>query len=484
MMNKGILSKNLNTNTKYQYVYEGIVKKTNDSTLQGRLKVWIPEISAEESDESGWIVANYASPFAGSTSLQDNGNSLEDSDATQTSYGMWAIPPDVGNIVLVFFANGRADKCYWFSCVFQQYMNNSVPSVSASKSNYKNKSLDLPVSEYNKKDKSPNLNKTMRPVHKEKYKVTSTQGLIKDKIRGLSFSSARRESPSGVFGFSTPGPLHSKFKNKRLGGHSLYFDDNIDNEHITLESRRGNKIKLDDTNGQIYIINRDGTAWIELDEDGNIMIFGKGKGSIRTLDDFNIRSDKSINIEAGENLSIKTGAINENGSIDINTYNLSTVASNNINLESNNQNITVHNSYKLISTNYEIKSDAYKIDTVTYSFKSSNYNFDGSKLSVNGNIHATSDISTSLTSLNSHEHMYNPGPGSPTYTSNKNGSAGSASNGSSVGNPEIPTTKELITKIDILEGFKDADKLDRETRQVQTIVSTLPTYEPCPEHKK
>jgi hypothetical protein len=481
MTNKGILSKNLNTNTKYSFVYEGIVKKTNDSTYQGRLKVWIPELSAEESDESGWIVANYASPFAGSTSLYDNGNNLEDSDSTQSSYGLWAVPPDVGNIVLVFFANGRSDKCYWFSCVFQQYMNNSVPSISASKNNFKNKNLDLPVSEYNKKNKSPNLNKTIRPVHKEKYNVISSQGLIKDKIRGVSFSSARRESPSNVFGFSTPGPLHSKYKNKRLGGHSLYFDDNQNNEHMTLETRLGNKIKLDDTNGQIYIINRDGTAWIELDKDGNIFLFGAGKGNIRVLDDFNIRSDKNINFEAGNNISIKAGAENASGSIDIKSNNIDIKCDSEYNLHSNSTNILSDSDIKISSQNLDIKMNSYILSSVNYTIKSSNFNFDGSNLSVTGNAFA-SDFKTSLTSLNSHEHLYNPGPGSPTYTASKNGAPGAPYSGTDASEAKEATVKSAISKVDILKEFTNNDKIDRKTRIIETILETLSTYEPCPDH--
>ena len=39
------------------------------------------------------------------------------------------------------------------------------------------------------------------------------QGLVQDNVRGTTSSSARRESPSAVFGISTPGRVRYRFTN-------------------------------------------------------------------------------------------------------------------------------------------------------------------------------------------------------------------------------------------------------------------------------
>lgn len=441
-LNKAISVKDLNIDSRYGLVYEAIVKDVKDVTMHGRLRVWIPEISGSEDDESGWIPAHYSSPFAGSTNVNDNKNAIENSDVTQSSYGFWAVPPDVGNVVLVLFASGRMDRCYWFSCVYQQYMNHSVPGVAASANNYKDSGKELPVSEYNKHDKAPNIKNPKRPAHKDKIKEIGKQGLLLDKIRGINKSSARRETPSMVFGMSTPGPLSST-KGKRTGGHSIIFDDNIDNEHMTLETRQGSKIKLDDTNGLIYIINKDGTGWVEIDADGKIMVFGASDFAVRAKGNIDLYSDKNVNIEAKESINVKSG-----NSIGIETIALSE------------------------------KSATHRIEASTVSIKSDNINVtDAGKLSSSGEHYAV-DFKTAEYSLNGHEHMYNPGPNPPTPTASKLPGPGTSTPGPAA------TVKSVAPKTDIAEGFSDSNWYNRESSEIDTIVSILPTYEPCPDHTK
>lgn len=410
-LNRAISIKDLNIDPRYGLIYEAIVKDVKDVTMHGRLRVWIPEISGAENDEAGWIYAYYSSPFAGSTNVSDNKNALENSDVTQSSYGLWAVPPDIGNMVLVVFASGRMDRCYWFSCVYQQYMNYSVPGISASSNNYKDSSKELPVSEYNKHDKSPNIKNPRRPAHKEKIKEIGKQGLLLDKIRGVSRSSARRETPSMVFGLSTPGPL-SNTKGKRTGGHSIIMDDNKDNEHVTIETRQGSKIKLDDTNGLVYIINRDGTGWVEIDSDGKIMVFGASDFSVRAKGSINFYADKDINIEAKGDINFKSTNLHAESSENITSLSDKFVAN--------------------VSTAFDINSN----NTI--------------------DVRASSEISMDGSVFNAQSGMSNP-----------------------------DTVDELGTnsKVDILEEFSDANYYNRETEDIDTIVTTFPTFEPCKDHK-
>jgi hypothetical protein len=164
------------------------------------------------------------------------------------------------------------------------------------------------------------------------------QGLAFDFIRGSTSASSVRENPSQVFGISTPGRLTSfanvtlsqnilsqltSFINSgqtsspeletalnctyRTGGHQFVMDDGSitgQDQGIRIRTTGGNEILLDDTNGQIYIINGLGTAWVELSPSGFIDIFSAKDFSIRSQGSINLHGDKNININAGQNLQI------------------------------------------------------------------------------------------------------------------------------------------------------------------------------------
>lgn len=284
----------------------GFVKKVDDSKRMGRLWVWIPEFSSKEDDPLGWILCNYCSPFAGSTSREDtDSGSLEAFESTQQSYGFWAIPPDIGNEVIIIFPNGHLKNAQWIGASYKEYGNKMVPGVPADTDNLTDKGKALPVAEYNKHQQniSDPIN-LARPEHTTRLNGIANQGLINDPVRGTTTSSAQRESPSQVFGMLTPGPRDPTSK-KRTGGSSFVMDDQLGSEHITLMTKSGGKIIIDETHELIYIINKPGTAWVQLDKDGNVDIFGAKNISMRAQGDMNIRADGDINIEAGKNVNVK-----------------------------------------------------------------------------------------------------------------------------------------------------------------------------------
>jgi GH24 family phage-related lysozyme (muramidase) len=292
-------------------VFVGFVKEVQDVQRNGRLKVWIPELGATPDNPDGWVIVNYCSPFAGATN-SDNASKtdIQSSEGTQTSYGMWMIPPDINNQVLVMFANGDPARGFWIGCLYNQYMNNMVPAIASSASNYQHPGKVIPVSEYNKWDLQTTIpDRAIKPYEKTKFQGIGNQGLITDRSRGITTSSARREAPSTVFGILTPGPPInpdvSQDRVRRKGGSSFVMDDESGSEYIQLTTKSGAQIKLDETNGFIYMINRDGTAWVQMDKDGNIDIFGARDISMRAQRDFNIRADRNVNIEAGQNIYVK-----------------------------------------------------------------------------------------------------------------------------------------------------------------------------------
>jgi hypothetical protein len=304
--------------------YIGYVKDTSDAKLAGRIRVWIPEFNSEEEDPGGWIVCGYLSPFGGATTKTKNSRSIVDTmQDTQTAYGFWAVPPDLNNEVLVMFPGGDINRAIWIGVLFKEYMLHEVPGIAASDKNKQNAGAvtnpgkSLPVSEYNKwdstKDVIANPRKPRRPWHETRTRGIGEQGLIEDPIRGLTTSSAMRETPSHVVGLSTPGPVDPRNNNEvqgpaRLGGNTFVMDDgdvNGKDEYIGFKTRTGASIRIDETNGLIYAINKKGTSWIQMDEDGNIDIFGAKSISMRTEQDFNLRADGDVNIEAGKNINMK-----------------------------------------------------------------------------------------------------------------------------------------------------------------------------------
>lgn len=292
-------------------VYMGFVKGTRDVQKNGRIQVWIPELGSAPDNPDGWIIANYCSPFAGATNVETiSTTNVQSFEGTQTSYGMWMVPPDINNQVLIMFINGDPSRAIWIGCLFNQYINNGTPGAASSDNNYQYNSKNIPVAEYNKWDqKVTSPDTATKPYDATKFKGIGNQGLINDTVRGVTDASARRESPSTVFGIKTPGPVIDSTATpsniRRKGGSSFVMDDGIGTECVQLTTKSGAQIKIDETNGFVYLINRDGTAWVQMDQYGNIDIFGAKDISMRAQRDLNIRADRNVNIEAGQNIFMK-----------------------------------------------------------------------------------------------------------------------------------------------------------------------------------
>lgn len=304
-----------------------------DPSYMGCLEValikGIPSITANESET---YVVRYLSPFSGTTSKRFEGTNSSDFNSVQKSYGFWMVPPDVGTTVMVIFIDGDPNQGFWMGCVNDLHQNHMVPGIAASKytaitdeQRRKYGTDYLPVGEFlkaTKKVEDPNVEKYPKPVHPFADRLLQ-QGLLLDKVRGVTSSSARREVPSAVFGISTPGPLDERQGSKkgtigysqkiqvpvsRLGGSTFVMDDgdvNGQNELVRIRTRTGHQILLHNSQDLIYIANSKGTAWIEMTSNGKIDIYARDSVSIHTETDFNFRADRDINIEAGRNINVK-----------------------------------------------------------------------------------------------------------------------------------------------------------------------------------
>ena len=320
--------------------YVAVVTNNLDPTYMGGVEAVLEKgITAFKDLKNTTVVLNYLNPFYGVTNPLHQGKDKTSFEDVQKSYGMWMVPPDIGARILCIFVEGDSNQGYWIGCVQDRWQNHMTPGIAAStevawRGGQKDKyDVDLvPVGEFlinteNREESTEqNLqkyNKEPKPVHPFADKLLK-QGLLADKIRGVTSSGARREVPSQCFGISTPGPLSLSSTKKpvgykdnkvsipvsRDGGHTFVMDDGDlqgNNQLIRLRSISGHQILLHDTNNLIYIGNADGTAWIEMTANGKIDIYAKDSVSIHTENDFNFRADRDINLEAVRNVNIKAG---------------------------------------------------------------------------------------------------------------------------------------------------------------------------------
>lgn len=322
--------------------YIGTVKVTNDPLRMGRLGVNIPALSQTTNPTSNQIIwCQYLSPFYGAKSI----NAVSSSDpfsykTTQHSYGMWAVPPDVDTDVLVIFAKGEQSNAsaFWIGCVQKPLVNQQVPANgSSSRTEYsgstnRERAISrqesygtdfLPAGEKNQKryqdgETLSNLAEWRYPINDRLADQLNAQGLVQDDIRGTTSSSARRESPSRVFGLNTPGRIRSdsrelnigldntKVKTDRDPGHTFVMDDgdlNGNNQLTRLRTASGHQLLMHDTEGVVYLANGSGKAFIEMAGDGTISVYSANGIDFRSGTDFNLHSDTNINFHAKGNIN-------------------------------------------------------------------------------------------------------------------------------------------------------------------------------------
>jgi hypothetical protein len=330
----------------------GIVMDNLSPARDGRLRIWIPEFGGDQKNQLFWRTVNYASPFLGST-YQPSSSQNNNFEQVQHTYGMWMVTPDIGSQVLCTFVNGDPEKGFWFACIPANLSNWMLPAVGASSSNVDTSTVSadlkpsilpetnvppqvLPVAEFNENIES-NVNGTFynnkKPVHEFQANILFKQGLDRDGTRGAISSSAQRETPSHVFGISTPGralkkdpaddpdyatkvaagdvPIDQYSVPTRKGGHSFVMDDGDitgKDQLVRLRTSMGHQILMNDEQKVIYIAHMDGTSWAEIDETG-IKMYTAGDYSVRAEGTMNFHADKDINMQSGGNFNVVSATV-------------------------------------------------------------------------------------------------------------------------------------------------------------------------------
>ena len=268
---------------------------------------YLGETSSAESRKEYFRVRR-ASPYGGSYQF---------ANATNT-YGFVSHPPAPGCQVLVAFAN-NSDTGIMLGVLPDTTRNASKPTNPGafvdSEKDAVGPSLDPSVQKTTDNNKKPRA--TPETIQNEsteyKDKVSDTevtkQGIGIDSIRGLSSSSERRESPTNVFGFNTP------------GGHQFVMDDGTlpnsdtcltpDKERkgglsnlFRMRSAGGAQILMHDGTGIVYIMNQNGSSWIQLGSDGKIDIYSEGDISVHTENDYNLQVGGDFVVDA-DTISMK-----------------------------------------------------------------------------------------------------------------------------------------------------------------------------------
>lgn len=332
----------------YEHPIIGIVKHNVDTLRSGTIKVYLKRLNApDEDDPDNWTTVHYSSPFFGYTPNTGSPESDGTYKGNRNSYGFWATPPDVGTEVICIFINGDPSLGYYVGSIPPATLTHMVPAIGAGKYIIPNKgeaesyggASVLPITEFNdannKQDNSPTPNSEPRPIHSYQAGVMNKQGLIRDPDRGPISSSSTRESPSRVFGMSTPGrPIYkggydgrgqpsikeainnSNIPDEnlqvvgRLGGHSLVMDDgdlNGNDQLMRLRTSQGHMILMNDAAQTLFIIHANGQSYIELGKEGTIDMYATNSVNIRTQGDLNLHADHDVNINAGNqfNMSAK-----------------------------------------------------------------------------------------------------------------------------------------------------------------------------------
>ena len=309
--------------------YEAEIIGHVEGSRMGQLLVRIPDWGGATTDvadgDPNAIPASYASPFYGTTYKTDSGNSPDTPYTSGQSYGMWMVPPDIGCKVLVTFVAGDISRCYWFACIYDSTSHHMVPGIARSSING-GKSYEspgdqigshissdsvLPVAEYAPDaDQAFDVEESLRYPHPGQTMTLIKQGLDRDPIRGAISSSSMRESPSNVYGISTPGrkatpvdqlPGNPEAVIARTGGHQFVMDDGDkdgNDQLIRLRTTAGHQILMNDKEHVLYIASDTGNQWMEFSADGSINIYGVAGINMRSKGPINMHSDSAIDMNA------------------------------------------------------------------------------------------------------------------------------------------------------------------------------------------
>lgn len=323
----GALSRNFRKRepaSSFNGITEGFVVDTNDPQQMGRLRVWCPSLGDNSNTNIGDIPwATYMSPLGGfdRTSTRGRGDDTDNISIGPIAYGMWNIPNE-GASVVVTCLDGDMSRRIWMGCIHGQYFPHTLPhgrfldgyegpQTSEEQPIYPlyveqaiafNNQLDS--HEYASRGANKQAAALDDEISNSDESVSST---VKDSA-GTGYRTSRSD-PDALYD-NTAGNLESSVYSWTTPGfHSISMEDAADGCRIRVRSTHGAQVLIDDTNERIYIQSAKGNTWIEMDEAGNIDIFGQETVSVRSRGDVNITADKAVRIAGKEGVHISSNGV-------------------------------------------------------------------------------------------------------------------------------------------------------------------------------
>ena len=332
--------------TEFQEITIGQVVDTNDPQQMGRVRVACPFFGDLETNPIKSIPwATYVSPLAGTTISPERGRG-GDQTAGQIAYGMFNVPK-VGSSVLVACIDADPQFRIWLGCVHDQFFTHTLPH-----GRYSYRTENKPEGPFSSsEDKIQPLYDSqteaftnevsgVEPRKSFEFRTRAADvsvaglgnGFVDTEESTISKLSDDIDVPYGknVAGgeyLNTQGYHQSRIEDNIVdnatddvlydpqtyswttpGFHSLSMQDNAENCRVRFRTTHGHQIIMDDTNERIYISTAGGKAWIEMDEAGNIDIYGERNISVHAKKDINFTTDGSFRVKAKEGIHMSTEA--------------------------------------------------------------------------------------------------------------------------------------------------------------------------------
>ena len=326
----------------------GEVVDTNDPQQMGRLRVVCPSLGDSMDTpikDIPW--ATYITPFGGISDTGSRGR--KDHDTTgPVAYGMWNVPK-VGSTVLVTCVDGDTRFRLWLGCVVGQFLPHTMPhgrfdydaasdqpagplsstedpieplyseltlaftqskdSVTAglaqkarSSFEFRTRGADYSVAALTNELVESTESSVSSTADNRNKSVTEEDGNVLDVTQG--YGESRVEPPLSFAATDNKNYDPQTYNWTTPGFHSISMDDRTENCRIRIRTTHGHQIIMDDTNERMYISTPQGDTWIELDEKGNIDIYGKRNVSIHAEKDINMTTDKTFRVKAKEGIHL------------------------------------------------------------------------------------------------------------------------------------------------------------------------------------
>jgi len=308
-------------------IYKAIVKDNTDKTGNGRVRLYIPSLGGDPTDENIWYTATPMSPQAGSTNPYENTKGGKTAQESQESYGTWATGYHKENELLVTFMNGDPKNPIIVGASFGQNMTHSVAGYPAGRSHQgTTRGVHPPTVEYNKRDEEINPRAPIRPRRALLSQQLKKQGLYRDGQRGQMSTSPHRDEVPQFSSMKTPrgnafimddgklDPNAGSGRNEREYSHT-----STSHGYIRAKTSRGAQLYINDNCGFVYMNTADGNAFLQV-ADNAISMYSASNISMRAKSSFSLRVDGNYNLEVLGTTTMKaTGkfAINSTGDFNI-----------------------------------------------------------------------------------------------------------------------------------------------------------------------